>query len=187
MNKSVIISLALVSGIALCAQSTVDFRAKAGLVSAQGDLLSLTNRHQGRFFEAGANLSIKDPDLGLYFHVGHLVVQRDELDAGNFADAKNSWLGLDLQYPVTSKFGLFTGPTMNLWSVTALTGSYPDSSWKMGWRVGGRYTVAKNWSVEAVYSLSEWTQLQRKNRNGTLRPPENLAPSWFTIGAVYSF
>jgi len=187
MNKRTIIGLALTLGVALQAQTTIEYRAKVGLVSAQGDLLSLTNRHQGYFFEVGANLSIKDPDLGLYFHLGHLVVRRDALDSGNYADVKDTWFGLDLQYPVTSKFGLFTGPTLNQWDVTALTGPYPDTNWKLGWRIGGRYSVTKSWSVEAIYSLSEWTQLQRKNRDGTLRPTRNMAPTWFTVGAAYTF
>lgn len=187
MNMRTIIAAVLTLGVGLQAQTTVDYRAKAGLVSAQGDLLSLSNRHQGHFLEVGANLAIKEPELGLYFHLGHLVVRRDALDSGNYADVKNTWAGLDLQYPVTSRFGLFTGPTMNQWDITALTGPYPDTGWKFGWRLGGRYAVTKTWSVEAIYSFSEWAQVQRKNRNGTLKPTENMAPSWFTIGAAYSF
>lgn len=187
MTKRMIIGVAMMLGLALQAQTTVDYRAKAGLVSAQGDLLGLTNRHQGYFLEVGANMALKDPDLGLYFHLGHLVIRRDTLDAGNYCDAKDTWFGLDLQYPVTKQFSLFTGPTLNQWDITALTGPYPDTTWKFGWRLGGRYEISKKWSVEAVYSISEWTQLQLKNRNGSLRPLENVSPSWFTVGASYTF
>jgi len=187
MKKSTIIGLLVLLGPALQAQATMDYHLKAGLVSALGDMLNLTNKHQGHFFEGGVSFNLKNPELGLYVHLGHLVVRRDKLDSGNFCDVKNTWAGVDLQYPVNKSFGLFTGPTMNQYDVTALTGPYTDTNWKLGWRVGGKYAITKNWSVEGIYGFSEWTRIQRKNRNGTLKPLEALNPSWFTVGAAYTF
>lgn len=187
MKKSTIIGLLVLLGPALQAQTTVDYRLKTGLVSAVGDMVNLTNKHLGYFFEAGANFGLKDPDLAFYAHVGHLQVRRDTFDAGNYADVKNTWFGVDLLYPVNKQFDLFTGPTLNSWDVTALTGPYEDTSWKLGWRLGGRYAFGQHWGVEGIYNFAEYARLQRKNRNGTLRPVEALNPSWFTIGVSYKF
>jgi hypothetical protein len=187
MKKGTIIGLLVLLGPALQAQVTMDYRLKTGLVSAVGDMVNLTNRHLGYFFEGGVNLDLQSPKLALFAHVGHLAVRRDELDAGNYADVKNTWVGVDLLYPVNKKFDLFTGPTLNTWDVTALTGPYDDTSWKLGWRLGGRYAFTKHWGVEGIYNIAEYARLQRKNRNGTLKPVEALRPSWFTVGVSYTF
>lgn len=187
MMKRTIIGLLVLLGPALHAQATMDFKLKTGITSAVGDMVNLTNRHLGYFFEGGADVHFKGPDLKLFAHLGHLQVRRDELDAGNYADVKNTWFGVDLMYPVTNKFDLFTGPTMNSWDITALTGPIDDTSWKFGWRLGGRYAITSKWGVEGIYSLAEYARVQRKNRNGTARPAEALNPSWFTVGVSYKF
>jgi len=187
MTKGTLIGLLVLLGPALQAQTTVDYRLKTGLVSALGDMVNLSNKHLGYFFEAGANFGLKEPDLAFYGHVGHLQVRRDTLDAGNYADVKATWFGVDLLYPVNRSFDLFTGPTLASWDVTALTGPYEDTSWKLGWRLGGRYAITPRWGVEGIYNLSEYGRIQRKNRNGSLRPVEALRPSWFTVGVSCRF
>lgn len=193
MNARTILGLLVLAGAALQAQTTFDYRAKLGLVSAQGHLLGFTGKHQGYFYELGVGMNLKDPDLNLYFHAGNLNVGRDDSATANYAKAKNFWVGLDLQYPVTEKLSLFTGPTMNQWDITPRVGRpYAGNSFKMGWRLGAKYHLHKRYSVEALYGLSEYGNIVLRNLDGTT--PTSTSnntrarhPSWFTMGVTYQF
>lgn len=189
MNARTILGLLVLAGTALQAQTSFDYRAKLGLVSAQGHLLGFTGKHQGYFYEVGVGMNIKDPDLNLYFHAGNLNVGRDDSETANFAKAKNFWFGMDLQYPVTEKFSLFTGPTMNMWDITPRIGKpYPGNSFKMGWRLGAKYHIYKRYSVEALYGLSEYGNLQLRDMSGNYTGRSMARhPSWFTLGVTYQF
>lgn len=175
-------------GASLSAQST-EYSLKAGLVNAQGDMVNLTQRHLGYFFEGGVKFTLSEPNLSFYLHGGHLIVRANKEPNTNYVDFKDTWVGADLLYPIgTTKITLFTGPTLNSFDVKAMkTGAYPDTSWKFGWRVGGKYTITKHLSADLVYNFAEWTRFQTKNFNGTLNPVGAYNPSWLTAGVSYTF
>lgn len=187
MKKGTIIGVLLLAATALQAQSTLTYQVGGGYVSAQGDMLTLTNLHTGYFGEVGATFGLKNPDLGLRAHAGHLVVRRDQSVIGNYCDVKNTYFGLDLLYPVTPKLAFFAGPTMNQFDITSRLGPYADTNWKLGWRVGGSYAITNHWSAGATYSFSEWTLLQPKSATGTLLASRPVNPSWLTVNVAYTF
>ncbi|MDP2875147.1 MAG: outer membrane beta-barrel protein [Holophaga sp.] len=188
MRKFITLSLLALVGSVLPAQST-EYSVKTGLVNAQGDMVNLTQRHLGYFFEGGVKFTLTEPDLSLYVHAGHLTVRAKQEDLANNCDVKNAWVGLDLLYPVkTTGLTIFTGPTLNTFDVKAQkTGAYPDTSWKFGWRLGTKYQITKSVAVDAVYNFAEWTRFQTKDRLGALQPMAAYRPSWLTVGVSYTF
>lgn len=72
--------------------------------------------------------------------------------------------GLDLVYKPFASVPLrvFTGPAIHTWSVDEVDGNpawnarQPDTNLKMGWRVGLRYTLTKDWDLAATFTQSEW-------------------------------
>ena len=188
MRKTIIISLLVLLGPVLHAQPT-EYSVKAGIVNAQGDMVNLTQRHLGYFFEGGAKFTFAEPDLSIYVHAGHLTVRAKKEVAANNCDVKDAYFGVDLLYPFkNAAFTIFTGPTLNTFDVKAMaTGGYPDTSWKFGWRLGAKYQVTKNVGVDAVYNFAEWTKFQTKTVSRALNPIAAYRPSWVTIGVSYTF
>jgi len=188
MRKTIAISLLALLGSVLPAQST-EYSVKAGLTNAQGDMVNLTQRHLGYFFEGGVKFTLTEPDLSLYVHAGHLIVRAKKDPLANNVDMKDTWVGVDLLYPVKrTPLTIFTGPTLNSFDVKATkTGSYPDTSWKFGWRVGAKYQISKQFDVSAVYNFAEWTKFQTKTAAGATNPTAAYRPSWVTVGVSYTF
>lgn len=193
MNKTIFLAVAALVGSALQAQTSYQFQGKLSIASAQGDLLSLTGKQQGHAFEGGIQIKLTQPELNLYVHGGHLVVRRNDVAGMNNADAKTTWVGLDLNYDVNERITIYTGPTLNSWDiVTKATGSYPDTNWHLGWRAGLGYQINAKWGVDACYSFSEWSRVQQKSVTGSnvgpvANQPWRINPAWFTVGATYKF
>jgi len=194
MKKFVLSGMALLAGAALCAQEGWEYRLKGGIVSAQEDLVRLTREHNGIFGEISARKALNAEGLALNFHGGHLAVYRKVVDVpatdpgSDTADAKNSYIGLDISYPVTSGFRLYTGPTLNVWDIVAKTaGKRPDSSVKFGWRGGASYAFLERWAVDVSYSVSEWTRYQPRLAETTPNQQVRRNPTWVSIGVSYKF
>lgn len=188
MKKTIAFSLLALLGSALPAQST-EYSLKTGLVDAQGDMVNLTKRHWGYFFEGGVKFTLAQPELSFQVHAGHLIVRAKKQPGTNYVDFKDTWIGADILYAVKdTKFTVFTGPTLNSFDVKAMnTGAYPDTNWKFGWRVGTKYQISKHFATDVVYNFAEWARFQTKNANGSLNPVAAYNPSWFTVGVSYTF
>ncbi len=188
MKKTLFLAVAALVGASLHAQSSYFFQGKLSIASAQGDLLSLTQKQQGHAFEGGIDIKMAQPDLNLYVHAGHLVVRRNDVLGANNADAKNTWVGVDLKYPVTEKIHLYTGPTLNTWDiVTKRTGGLPDTAWHLGWRLGMTYQLTDRWGIDANYAASEYARVAIKRADGSTERMWRVNPAWFTVGATYKF
>lgn len=184
--------LVLVTGTLGLGAQDWQYSAKLGLVSAQGDLATLTQRHNGFMGELSAQNRFVE-GLDYRFHVGHLVVRRENYTGlaandprNNTADAKNTWIGAEFVYlAYAGKVDFYTGPTLNQWDVvTKGQGSQGDTNWHMGWRAGITWNVTKNWGVDVHYGLSEWQRYQ-SSVPGAARLQIN--PSWLGMSARYSF
>lgn len=194
MKKFVLSGMALLAGASLSAQDGWEYRLKGGFISAQEDMVRLTREHQGLFGEISARRSLNAEGLGLNFHGGHLAVYRKDVavattDPGSdTADVKNSWVGMDIYYPVKGGFHLYTGPTLNIWDIVAKTaGKRADSSAKFGWRAGGAYPFLKRWAVDLNYNVAEWTLYTPRLAETTPKQAVRRNPSWVSIGVSYKF
>lgn len=79
------------------------------------------------------------------------------------ASSKFGVIGADLIYQVHSTpVTIRTGPTLASWDVTQVhpptgqTGALGETTWKMGWRIGGEYRITPKWSASVIYGWSAW-------------------------------
>lgn len=167
------------------ADNDAEFSFKAGLVNPQGDLRTMTKQPLGYGGELGYDLKpTKDLGIGLGFNAG-FILARGKKEAFETFDAKATFAGLDLIYaagetPLTLRAGL----QLINWDVTSIkpaagTGAQGETAWKLGFRFGLEYRVAKAWSVSSMYNFSHWKTDTATNTASN--------PSFITLMVGYKF
>jgi opacity protein-like surface antigen len=134
------------------------FVASAGLVFAQGDAQTLTNKVGGGYsFEVGYQIHPKDFGPSVLIFGGY-----ERLPEGPSTDARPSY---SLVGQITQKDG---------------NGTLGDQGVKIGWRLGVSYLVNSQWSVDLKYTLTEWG-------GGPTGTATAYRPAYLSVMGTYRF
>lgn len=162
------------------------FVASAGLVFAQGDAQTLTNKVGGGYsFEVGYQIHPKDFGPSVLIFGGY-----ERLPEGPSTDARPSYslvgprFGAELLYKPWETVPLLitTGPALHVWQITQKdgNGTLGDQGVKIGWRLGVSYLVNSQWSVDLKYTLTEWG-------GGPTGTATAYRPAYLSVMGTYRF
>jgi long-subunit fatty acid transport protein len=179
-----------------------EFSAKVGIVRPLGDMLTgysqtgligstgpttgyaripvMATKATGFGFEVGYDWTPdKDNGMGWGLQAGfHKADGNTNVSYG--ADVKTGVVGADLIYQVlNTPLTVRTGPMLSSWDVTqkkpatGQTGALGETTWKLGWRLGAEYRIAKDWTASLIYGQSSWKT--------------GINPSYLLLQAGYKF
>jgi len=183
---------ALIMGAAtLQAQDKDGFVLSAGLVTPQGDAQILTQKTmRGYGFEVGYIIHPEGYGTAFHAYLGHVIIGGKDVPNVTTYDMAANTGGIDLLYRLDgTPLDLFTGPSFHQWQVNQrggdpLIAAQGDENWKLGWRLGLKYTITQDWSVSASFTQSMWRSRADLNAQDGLNPSR---PAYFSFMANYRF
>jgi len=195
--RSLITSLVAVGAMAL-PSSAQDSQLvlKFGLVNTQGDARDMTQKAFGFTLEGGYKFTPAAWGGNVEFmpYVGIVKVAGNPDTKGRpyTYNLRGDIVGGDVIYKPWAKLPvhIFTGPVFTQYYIERVQAEtlpqMGDRSFKLGWRLGASYDIAKEWQVGVTYTQTEW----RSRDVGTIPYEEGFNPSrpaYVSLTASYHF
>ena len=187
--KALPAALLLVAATSLQAQED-GIVLSAGLLVPQGDAAQLTQKSKGYGFQIGYLMHPKGYGVAFMPYLGHQIMPGKDVDYQTTYNLAANFVGVDMLYRIKAlPLDLYTGPSFHAWQVERRGGdptttNVGDQNWKLGWRLGVKYSIDKDWSVSAAFTQTMWRSRADLDWVEGLNPSR---PAYFSILANYRF